>query len=85
MRADEERTQAGDHPIREAEIGGTLSGSIQDQQLVLDEHGFGDHPTRAARLSESGDRRQQMHNKDDQIRAPDDPGSVARPENNTRI
>ena len=34
---------------------------------MLDEHGFGDHGTRAARPGESGDCRQQMQNKDGQI------------------
>ena len=35
--------------------------------MVLDEHGFGDHGTRAARPGESHDRRQQMQKKDGQI------------------
>ena len=34
---------------------------------MLDEHGFGDHGTRAARPGESGDCRQQMQKQDDQI------------------
>jgi hypothetical protein len=34
---------------------------------VLDEHGFGDYGTRAARAYESGECRQQMQNKDGQI------------------
>jgi hypothetical protein len=55
VRADEERTQAGDHAIREAEVRCTRPGPIEDQQLVLDEHGFGDHGTRAPRPDESGD------------------------------
>jgi hypothetical protein len=37
---------------------------------VFDEHGFGDHRTRAARPGESNDRRQQMQNKDDQVAHP---------------
>jgi len=49
----EERTHAGDHAIREAEIGASLPGTIEDQQLLLDEHGFSDHGTRAAGTSES--------------------------------
>lgn len=55
------------HPIRKAEIGGSLSGAIEDQQLVLDEHRFGDDGTRAARPSESGDCRHQMQKEDGQI------------------
>jgi hypothetical protein len=34
--------------------------------LVPDEHGLGDHGTRAARTGESGDGRQQMQKQDDQ-------------------
>ena len=34
---------------------------------MLDEHGFGDHGTRAAGTGESGDSRQQMQKKDGQI------------------
>ena len=34
---------------------------------MLNEHGFGDHGTRAARPGESGDCGQQMQNKDGQI------------------
>ena len=34
---------------------------------MLDEHGFGDHGTRAAGTGESGDRRQQMQKQDGQI------------------
>ena len=34
---------------------------------MLDEHGFGDHGTRAAGTGQSGDRRQQMQKQDGQI------------------
>ena len=37
----------------------TGSGTIEDQQLVVDEHGFGDHKTGAAGPSRAT-RRQQM-------------------------
>ena len=57
-RAHDERTQAGDHAISEAEIGTPLPGTIEDQQLVLDEYGFGDDGTRAAWTGQSGNRRQ---------------------------
>jgi hypothetical protein len=40
---------------------------IEDQQLVFDEHGFGDDGTRAARTGESGDGHQHMQEQDDQI------------------
>ena len=56
-RADEERTHAGDHAISEAEIGRTPPGPIEDQELVLEEYGLGNHGTRAAGTRQSGDRR----------------------------
>ena len=52
------RMKTGDHAIGGAEIGRPFSRPIEDQQLVLDEHGFGDHGTRAAGTRQSGDRRQ---------------------------
>jgi hypothetical protein len=45
-RAYEERTHAGDDTIREAEIGRTPPGAIEDQDLVLEEYGFGNHGPR---------------------------------------
>ena len=56
----EKATEAGDHAIRPAEIGGPFSGTIEDQQLVLDEDGFGHHRTLAAGPGQAGDGRQQM-------------------------
>jgi hypothetical protein len=38
----------GDHAIRGMEIGRPFSRTIEDQQLVLDEHGFGHHGTGTA-------------------------------------
>jgi hypothetical protein len=66
-RADEERTHAGDQAIREPEIGGPFPGTIEDQQLLLEEQGFGDDGTGAARTGQSGERRQQMKKKNRQI------------------
>jgi hypothetical protein len=42
----------------------TVSRALEDQQLVLDEYGFGDHGTHAAWTHQSGDRHQQMQKKD---------------------
>ena len=39
-RAHEQRTHAGGHPISKAEVGGTSSGPIEDQELLLDEYGL---------------------------------------------
>jgi hypothetical protein len=66
-RAHKERTHAGDDAISEAEIGCTFAGTIEDQQLVLDEHGFGHHGAGAAGTGESGDRRQEMKKQDGQV------------------
>ena len=44
----------------EAEIGSSFSRTIEDQQLVLDEHGLGRHGPRAARAGQSDDRHQQV-------------------------
>ena len=66
-RAHEQRTHAGDHAISEAEVGGTSPGAIEDQQLLLDEHGLGHDGTRAARPGEPGEGRQQMQKQDGQV------------------
>ena len=66
-RADEERTQTGDHAIRGTEIGRPFSRPIQDQQLVLDEHGFGHHSAGAAGPGEPGNGHQQIQKQDGQI------------------
>ena len=48
-------THSGDDAISETEIGGTFPGPIEDQQLMLDEHGFGHDRTRAAGTGKSRD------------------------------
>jgi rare lipoprotein A len=66
-RADEDRTQTGDHAIRGTEIGRAFSTTIEDEQLVLAEHGFGHHRSRTAGTGESGNGHQQMQKQDGQI------------------
>jgi len=66
-RAHEERTHAGDHAFSEVEMGCTAPGTIEDEQLLLDKHRFGDHGTRTAGTGELGDRRQQMKKQDGQV------------------
>ena len=66
-RADEDRTQAGDRAIRGTEMGRPFSRAIEDQQLLVDEHGFGQHRAGAARAGESGKGHQQMQKQDGQI------------------
>ena len=66
-RAHEERTHASDDAIRQAEIRCPLPGPIEDQQLLLEEDGFGDHLTGAAGTGKSGDCREQVNNEDGQL------------------
>src|SRR5688572_24425737 len=46
--AHEKRAQAGDDTIRGTQVGGTLSTTIEDQQLMLHRRGFGDDGTNSA-------------------------------------
>ena len=41
--------------------------TIEDQELVLDEHGFRDDGTGAAGTGKPGDRRQEMETQDGQV------------------
>ena len=66
-RAHEERAQAGDNPIGGVEIGRPFSRTIEDQQLVLDEHGFGHDGTGAARTGDPSDCRNQMQKKNGEM------------------
>ena len=66
-RAHEEGTHARDDAISEVEVGRTLPGPIEDQQLLLDEQGLGHHGTRAARTGEPSDCRQEVEKEDDQL------------------
>jgi hypothetical protein len=66
-RAHEEPTQSGDGAIREAEIRCTPPGPIEDQELMPEEHRFGDHRTGTAGTDQSGGCRQQMEKKDGQV------------------
>jgi hypothetical protein len=66
-RADEDRTQTGDQATRGTEIGRPFSRTVEDQQLVLDEHGFGHHSAGAPGTRKSGNGRQQMQKQDGQI------------------
>jgi len=48
-------------------MGRSFPRTIEDEQLVLDEHGFGDHGTGAAGTGESGDCRHQVDEEDGQV------------------
>ena len=59
--------QSCDETIESPEIRRPLSGSIQDEQLLLEEYGLGDYGTDAARSQESGISGDDMDEKDDEI------------------
>src|SRR6516225_6502307 len=63
----EQRTQARNHSISETEVGGTSSGAIEHQQLLLDQDRLGHHATRPARTGEPGDSRQDVEKQDGQV------------------
>ena len=66
-RAHEERTHAGEDPIRWAEIRRPLTRAIENQQLLLDQQRFGDdrpQTTGAHEPSKGGD---QVDEQDEQV------------------
>ena len=59
--------QSCDETIERPEIRRPLPGSIQDQELPLDENGLCDHGADATRTHESGISGDDMDEKDDEI------------------
>jgi hypothetical protein len=59
-RAHEQGAQAGDDPIRGTQVGRTLAPAIEDEQLMPDQHGFGDNGTESTRPRQSGQGDDQM-------------------------
>ena len=68
--AHEKGTQTGDDPIGGAEIGRTLAAAIEDQQLMPDQHGFGNNGTEPARPCQSGHGDNQMNEQDEEVAHP---------------
>lgn len=60
-RAHEKSAQAGDETIRGTQVGRTLSTTIEDQQLMPEQCGFGDNGTESARPCQSGQDDDQMN------------------------
>ena len=60
-RANERGTQTGDDPIRSAQLGRTFATAIEDQQLMADQHGLGNHTAEPARLCQSNHNANQMN------------------------
>jgi hypothetical protein len=56
-----------DDAVQDAEIRCPFWGPIEDQQLLLEEHGFGDHRTGTTRTGKSGNCRQQMQDEDGEV------------------
>jgi hypothetical protein len=53
-RAHEHRAQGDYDPICETQVGRTFAPAIEDEQLMPDQHGFGDNGTESARRRQSG-------------------------------
>jgi hypothetical protein len=66
-RAHEQRAQAGDDPIRGTQIGRTLAPAIEDEQLMTDQHGFGDNGTESTRPRQPGQGDDQMNEYDSEV------------------
>jgi hypothetical protein len=49
FRAHEQGAQASDDPIRGTQVGRTLAPAIENEQLMPDQHGFGDNGTESTR------------------------------------
>jgi hypothetical protein len=69
--------QTSDHPIRRAEIGGTLSATIQNEQLMPEQDRFTNHGTKPARPCQPNHQHTQMNQKDEEVTHP---GIVSRPQ-----
>jgi hypothetical protein len=59
-RAHEQCTHAGNDPIRDMRVGRTFCAPIEDEQLMLDQHGFGDG-TESTRRRQPGQGDDQMN------------------------
>ena len=67
---DEQRAQAGDDPIHGTQVGCTPAPAIEDQQLMPDQHGFGDNGTESTRPCQSGQGDDQMNEYDSEVAHP---------------
>jgi hypothetical protein len=66
-RPHEQRAKSSDETIECPKIRRSLMGSIQDQQLMLDENGFRDHGTDAAWAQKPGNRGEDMNEKHEEM------------------
>ena len=63
----QERHPAGEEAVRRAEIGGSLPGAIQEQELVFEEKRLSNDGTDTARSEQAGQGSDQVEEKNDQI------------------
>ena len=70
VRRHEEGTQTGDDPIGGVQVRRTLAATIEDLQLMPDQHGFGNNRTDAARPCQSGHSDDQMNDEDQEVAHP---------------
>src|SRR5215471_5505172 len=68
--AHEQGAQAGDDPIRGTQVGRTLAPAIEDEQLMPDQHGFGDNGRESTRPCQSGQGDDQMNEYDSEVAHP---------------
>jgi hypothetical protein len=66
-RAHEQGTQAGDDPIRGTQIGRTIAPAIEDEQLMPDQHGFGDNGAESTRPHQSSQGYDHMNEYDSEV------------------
>jgi hypothetical protein len=66
----EQRAQTRDHSIRRAEIGCALAASIQNQELMAEQQGFGEHATEPAGLSQPDHNHDQVKKKEEEVTHP---------------
>ena len=76
--AHEKGAQAGDDPIGGMQVGCPLAAAIEDQQLMPDQHGFGNNGTEAARLCQSRHGDDQMNEQDEEVAHPGNGISTSR-------
>jgi hypothetical protein len=64
--AHEQGAQAGDDPIG-TQVGRTFAPAMEDEQLMPDQHGFGDNGTESTRPRQSGQGDDQMNEYDSEV------------------
>ena len=65
--ADKERAHTSDHAIPRAKIGCALAATIQDEQLMANQHRFCQHTSESARLRQPDQGDDQMDRKDKEV------------------